>query len=405
MDNIWIINEYAGNPNHGMTLRHYYLAKAFQKKGFHSTIISGSYSHVLSTYPSLPKDVNFHLNKEGGIDFLWIKLFKYKGSGHYKRILKWFYFTFRLFFVSKHIPNKPKYIICSPTAPFCIIAAYYLKLKFKAKLVFEVRDIWPLSIVEIGSFSKYHPFILFMRRFELFAINHSDYLVSNLQFYQNYLSKQGITRKSHWVSNAIYLEEKLNAEPLAKSIRALIPKDKFIIGYTGKLGLSNAMNYLIEAVKLIKSDQIHFVIVGDGEEKEYLLEQASQLKNITFIANIPKTNIPDMLSQFDVCYIGWNRESIYNYGVSPNKIFDYMYAGKPIVHSIHLTEEIVSLANCGLRVKEESPEDIARAFMHLFQMKKEERIEMGERGKEYVLEHFTYSQLANKYIKLLENKL
>jgi glycosyltransferase involved in cell wall biosynthesis len=82
-----------------------------------------------------------------------------------------------------------------------------------------------------------------------------------------------------------------------------------------------------------------------------------------------------------------------------------MYAGKPIVHSIHLTEEIVSLANCGLRVKEESPEDIARAFMHLFQMKKEERIEMGERGKEYVLEHFTYSQLANKYIKLLENKL
>lgn len=398
--NIWIINEYAGNPTHGMTLRHYYLAKAFKKEGLHPTIISGSYSHVLSRYPNIPEGKNAHFEEIHGVDFLWLKVFKYASSSDFKRILKWFYFTFSLFFVSKHIDHKPDYIICSPTAPFCIIAAYYLKIKFKAKLAFEVRDIWPLSLIEIGSFSKFHPFILLMKRFELFALKRSDFIVSNLQHYSSYLKEQGIKKTSHWISNGIDLEEKDKPEALSYEVDAQIPKDKFIVGYTGKLGLSNAMFYLIEAAKLIKEQRIHFVIVGEGEEKEKLKEQAMSLNNISFIDAIPKSQIPSMLARFSICYIGWKREKLYNYGVSPNKIFDYMYEGKVVLHSIHLEKEIVSIANCGLRVKEEDPEAIAKGIMDLYRLKDEERKAMGKNGKKFVLSHFTYTELAKKYIAL-----
>ncbi|MCB0510831.1 MAG: glycosyltransferase family 4 protein, partial [Bacteroidetes bacterium] len=272
-----------------------------------------------------------------------------------------------------------------------------------AKIIFEVRDIWPLSLIEIGSFSKYHPFILLMRMVELFAIHKADFLVSNLQFYSNYLKENKIKRTATWISNAIYLEELNNTEALNPALEALLPKAKFIVGYTGKLGLSNAMSYLIEAAKLIQQEDIYFVIVGNGEEKEKLKAQAKELQNICFVDAIPKSQIPAILAKFDLCYIGWNREKLYNYGVSPNKIYDYMYAEKPILHSIHLQEELVSLAQCGLRVEEENPEAIAKGILDLYHLSPEERLVMGKKGKEFVLKNFTYSELAKRYIDLLES--
>lgn len=401
--NIWIINEYAGNPKYGMTLRHFYLAKEFEKLGWKTNTISASFSHILDTYPENKENKNYFEEKIDGLNFTWIKVFKYRNSSDYKRILKWFYFSFRLFFVGKHIGNKPNYIICSPTAPFCFIPAYYLKWKYRAKIVFEVRDIWPLSLIEIGSFSKYHPFILLMRMVEFFAIKKADFLVSNLQFYNKYLEENKQNRKASWISNAIYLEELLNTAPLNQDLVAKLPQNKFIVGYTGKLGISNAMNYLIEAAKLIRQEEIHFVIVGNGEDKEKLKTQAKGLSNITFIDAIPKSQIPAMLAKFDICYIGWNREKLYNYGVSPNKIYDYMHAEKPILHSIHLKEELVSLAQCGLRVEEENPEAIAQGVLDLYKLSPENRLSMGKKGKDFVLKNFTYGELAKRYLNLLES--
>ena len=125
------------------------------------------YSHL---FKSLPKQKKENLD---GVDYLWLKTFNYGTSHNKKRVLKWFYFMFKIFFLPFML-KKPDTIIVSPMAPFPMFPAWILSKIYKAKLIYEVKDIWPLSLIELGGFSKAHPFIRFMSWFEKFAINKSD---------------------------------------------------------------------------------------------------------------------------------------------------------------------------------------------------------------------------------------
>ncbi|ABB44694.1 Glycosyl transferase, group 1 [Sulfurimonas denitrificans DSM 1251] len=398
---ILIINEYAGSPRYGMTFRHYYLAKEFINKGYKTTIITASYSHFLKKFPNM-QNSSYKNENIDGVDYLWVKVMKYSKSFDKKRALKWFEFAYKLFFVTKYLDEKPDIIICSTTAPFAIIPAYYLSKKFNAKLVFEVRDIWPMTLVEIGGFSKNNLFIKFMGLFEKFALKKSDILVSNLQNYTEHVKELGINREANWVSNGIFLQEMKNIKKLDVSISDLIPKNRFIIGYTGKLGISNAITYLIEAAEILaKHSDIYFVIVGDGQEKENLIKKAEALSNVIFIDSIEKLEIHSMLELFDVCYIGLQKEKLFKYGVSPNKLYDYMYSAKPILHSIDTSNNIVGLSNCGISVEAENSKEIATAILKFYNMDKTERDNFGGNAKSYVLEHFTYDKLAEKFIRIL----
>jgi len=402
--NILIINEYAGSLKNGMTFRHYYLAKEFIKQEYKTTIVTASYSHFLKEFPDM-ENKTYKKEDIDGVKYIWIKVVKYSKSFDRKRVFKWFEFMTKLFFLDKHLDDKPDVILCSPTAPFSILPAYYLSKKYNAKLIFEVRDIWPLTLVELGGISKKNPLIKLMSWFEKFALKKSDIVVSNLQNYGSHIKDLGIDKKAHLVSNGINLDEMKDIEPLPKEVENKIPKEKFIVGYTGKLGVSNAIDYLIDTARLLKdSKEVYFVIVGDGQEKDKLKLQAKGLDNIIFINSIPKSQVQSMLNLFDVCFIGWRNEDIYKYGVSPNKLFDYMYASKPIIHSINTIDDIVSLYNCGVSVEAESSLAIQEAIKKLLKMDKSVRIFLGKNGKNAVLENFTYSKLAKKYINIIEGK-
>lgn len=395
--NIWIINEYAGSPNHGMEYRHYYLSKELTKLGYTVTIVSATYSHL---FKKLPKS---GFEKVDGVNYLWIRVFNYGNSHSKKRVLKWFWFTFKLFFLRFRL-SKPDVILVSPMAPFPIFPMWLQAKCSKATLIFEVKDIWPLSLIELGSFSANHPFIRFMRMFEKLALKKSHFLVSNLQNYKEHVANQRIEKPVHWISNGVDLDELSAIEPLSEEIRLNIPTSKFIIGYTGTVGIANALDSFCKAATLLKNQEsIHFVIVGDGMEKERLVSLYSKESNITFIPSIPKKQIQSMLSLFDVCYLGWNDEKLYKFGTSANKLFDYMYSEKPIVNSFSGKGDIVQIAQCGVSVEALNPEAIAKGIEQLYNLEEETRKSMGKRGKEYVLEHFTYEKLAAKYHQLIEN--
>ncbi|PSM52612.1 hypothetical protein [Campylobacter blaseri] len=134
--NIWIINEYAGSQYHGMEFRHYYLAKEFLNE--HSvTIISSSYSHLLEKLPT--KNIEFI----DGVEYLWLKMPKYGNAHSKKRVLKWFLFAFKCFFLPLKL-SKPDIIIVSPIAPFSILPSWLISKFYKSKLIYEIRDIWHL---------------------------------------------------------------------------------------------------------------------------------------------------------------------------------------------------------------------------------------------------------------------
>jgi glycosyltransferase involved in cell wall biosynthesis len=396
---IWIINEYAGSPYHGMEFRHYYLGKELVKLGYDVTIITASFSHLFKNLPKVK--MNYTLENIDGINYLWVKVPYYTKSWDKKRVLKWIVFTYKLFNLPTEKLSKPDYIILSPMETLPVIPTLRLIKKFSAKFIFEVKDIWPLSIIELGNYSPNHPFIKLLKYCENLAIKKSDLIVSVLPNYGEYLKDNGFNKDFVYIPNGIDLEDLKKIEPLPEEIKKEIPDDKFIVAYTGTIGIANALEYLIEAGKLLRDyNDILILIVGEGGEKEKLKKLAEGYNNIKFLPAIPKRQVHSLLSLVDVCYIGCRNTKLYKYGVSPNKIFDYMYAGKPIIHSINTKNDIVTMANCGLSVEAENPNAIADAILKLYSMLPEEREKLGENGKKYVIENHSYEKLAKKYEEL-----
>jgi glycosyltransferase involved in cell wall biosynthesis len=398
----WIINEYAGSPQYGMTYRHYYFARELIKKGYKVTIITASYSHFLTNFPRVSG--KFTLENIDGINYIWVKVIKYSKAFSKKRVLKWFDFTTSLFFIPyKSIP-APDVILVSPTAPFPILPAWYWSKRLKSKLFFEVRDIWPLTIIELGNYKPSHPFIKFMGLFERFALKHSDEIISNLQNYGQHIKELGFNRSFTYIPNGISLEELENSESIDPDIKEIIPKNKFIVGYTGKFGISNALNILVAAAEQLKANpNIVFVLVGKGQFKDEIIKSCFHLDNIMFFDPVPKNQIQSLLKCFDVCYIGLREKKLFYYGVSPFKLFDYMYAGKPIIHAINTKNDLVSLAKCGLTVEAENPVALAKGIIELYQMTPQERYILGQNGKEYVLKYHNYQILTEKLLSLIDS--
>ncbi|PHQ90966.1 MAG: glycosyltransferase WbuB [Sulfurimonas sp.] len=396
MKNIWIINEYAGSPYHGMEFRHYYLGKELVKLGHKVTVVSSSYSHLFKTLPNKKKE------NIDGIDYLWLKTFNYKNSHNKKRVLKWFLFMFKVFFLPFFL-KKPDVIIVSPMAPFVILPAWILSKTYRVKLIYEVKDIWPLSLVELGGFSFKHPFIRLMSWFEKFAIIKSDVLISNLPNYGKHIENNlKLNKKFEWISNGIDLDELSQILPLEKNIFELLPINKFIVGYVGTVGTANALDVLCEAAKSLQNNKnIFFVIVGDGQEKQNLVNIYQELDNILFIHSIEKKQVQSMLKLFDICFLAWKKDDLYKYGTSANKIFDYMYSSKPILNAFSGAGDIVKISNCGLSVEAENIDALVKAVLQLYHMDIQEKNTLGQNGKDYVLKHFTYKKLAKRFEELL----
>lgn len=397
---IWIINQTAGNLDSGWGERHFFLSKYWVKKGYKVKIISGSYNHLFLNQPKTSNKWFTKETVENNIEFCWVKVPVYKNTG-FKKIISNFIYTFRLFFLTTKTLEKPDIILVSSMPIFPIVNGVFFKKKFKAKkLIFEIRDLWPLTPMHLKGFSKRHPFIIFLIFFEKYAYNKSDEIVSvlpNTSSYINSLTKTN--KKIHYIPNGID-ETLLGNEKLDEEIVNLIPKDKFIIGYAGTIGLANAMEFFVDASLLINNNKIHFIIIGDGYLKNSLKEKVKHATNITFLNKVSKAKVQDVIRYFDVCYVGRYKSKLYSYGVSYNKYFDYMLAKKPILESSEYIKDQVELSGCGIIVKPESTEEIVKGIMQLYKMNKEERAALGQKGYDFVKKYHNFYFLSNLYEKI-----
>jgi glycosyltransferase involved in cell wall biosynthesis len=331
-----------------------------------------------------------------------VKVPNYGDSHNKKRILKWLNFSASLFRLPLIKMSKPDVVLVSPMATFPVYPAYRLAKKFKAKFVFEVKDIWPLSLMEIGGYKATHPFICLLRFFERFAWKNADHIVSNLPNYAQHIKDSGFHREVSYIPNGIDLDELSKAQELHASIVDQIPENKFVVGYVGTVGAANALNHFVDAANVLRDNrEVLFVIVGDGQEKPALIKQAKMLENILFIPSIAKPQVQSMLALFNICYIGLKKEKLFEYGVSPNKIFDYMYSGKPILHSISTSKDLVQMAKCGVSIEAEDPQAIVEAVLKFKTMSPEQRIQLGQNGHDYSIKKHDYAKLAKNLEKIL----
>lgn len=403
---ILIINHYAGSPKLGMAYRPYYLAKEWKKNGHEVVILCADFSHLRKKNPIIKND--FEIFYEDEVKYCVVKTPAYSGNG-VKRIINMFTFIFKLWFNIKKILTviSPDVVIASSTYPLDNYIAHRISKKTKAQHIFEVHDLWPLSPIELGGFSKYHPFILIMQAAENFAYKYADKVVSMLPNTLEHMKEHGLdTDKWYHIPNGVVLDDWINSENIPESYSEIFNNlkkaGKKIIGYTGGHAISNSLNTVVEAAKILKNkNNISFVFVGNGNEKENLKKQAKGLTNVIFLDTVSKNRMPHLLSYMDFLIITWNKSSLYRFGISPNKIYDYMMSAKPIIHATDAPNNFVDDAQCGIAIEPENPKAITEVVLNLCSMTKEELIRMGENGKEYVMKNHDYIVLAERFINLI----
>lgn len=394
---LWIINQYAGGPDIGGEFRHYYLAKYLVEMGVEVWIVSGSQSHL---HRNPPQFSNKHwLDKIDGINYCWIRTPAYKKSVGFGRVWNMFAFSRGIRNLQNILPTPSAILVSSPSL-YPVKPAYAIAKAAGAKFIFEVRDIWPLSLVEITRLTAGNPLVKGMQRLEDFGYKVADHVVSLLPAAKSHMISRGMkVEKFIHIPNGIYIPEAENAEPL-KEIEIL--PNKFCVGYVGSVGIPNALEYYVEAARLLQANtSIHFYLVGDGVAKRDMMKLAANLPNLTFIGPISRRQVPAFLELMDATYIGWHRQPLYRFGISANKLFDYLFAGKPIIHSVEAANDPVKESGAGISIQPEDPGQIAEAILKIFSMTAEERRAMGRTGKKYVLDYHSYESLARKYFQLL----
>jgi glycosyltransferase involved in cell wall biosynthesis len=179
---------------------------------------------------------------------------------------------------------------------------------------------------------------------------------------------------------------------------------RFIIVYAGSHGLANALDSLLQAARLLADEPVTFLMVGQGPEKAALQHVASQagLSHVVFLPPVRKNAVPALLAAADALILCWRCIPIYRFGVSPNKLIDYMMAGRPVIHAIDAGNDMVAESGCGISVPPEDPQALAGAVRRLMQTPADERARMGENGRSYVLAHHDYRVLARRFLDSLE---
>ncbi len=425
--NILLINHYAGSSSLGMEFRPYYFAREWQREGHNVLIAAASFSHVRNQAVEWTGRKKTELRTVDGVNYLWVKTPVYHGNG-IARVINMALFCLRLLWHGRRDVDafSPDLVIASSTYTWDNWVAAYFARRHRAKYVFELHDVWPLSPMELGGMSRWNPFILTLQWAENFACRRADKVISLLPATRDHLMAHGmISDKFVYVPNGIVPEEwdmkwvdgcwRLQAvevdeassaaatagTPLAhgNAIRELRRRKRLVVGYIGSHGVANALETFVEASAEQDVSDVGFVCVGQGPEKKQLEQRAVDLKSeMLFLPPVSKRSIPTLMRSFDILYIGLARCSLFRMGVSPNKLYEYMISGTPIIFAIDSANDPVKEAECGFSVEPGNRAELTRALQRLASLSAEERSQMGVRGQRYVIANHLLPELARTCI-------
>jgi glycosyltransferase involved in cell wall biosynthesis len=405
--NILLINHYAGSLRHGMEFRPYYLAREWCQLGHRVRIVASASSHVRAHDPQL-KGLSRLDETIDGIEYTWFDTPAYVGNGA-GRALNMAAFVLRMYREGASLARgfRPDVVIASSTYPLDIWPAHRIARLAGARLLFEVHDLWPLSPMELGGHSKWHPLIMLLQAAENYACRRADAIVSILPKVRAHLEAHGMApHKLHIVPNGTDPAEWLCEPPplggpAADTLAALRQGGHFIVGYAGAHGVANTLDTFLDAASLMRDEPVAFVLAGGGPEKARLQQRALDegLRKLRFLEPVSKEQIPALLQRFDLAYNGLQRQPLYRFGISPNKLIDYMMAARPILQAIDAGNDPVTEAGCGLTVLAEDAPAVAQGIRTILAMDPEQREALGQQGRKFALENLTYRVLGQRFLK------
>ncbi|MDF3004239.1 MAG: glycosyl transferase group 1 [Oscillospiraceae bacterium] len=383
----------------GMEYRPYYLSAALARMGEKPSVLTASFSHLRKKNPEVKNDL-VCLDVQG-ISFCVLKTPQYTGNG-VERAQNAMQFAIGLWRNQGQLVKmfKPDAVIVSSTHPFDFFAAKALAQKTGAVLIFEVHDIWPLSLIELYGFSKNHPLMRLIDYLMRCAFEQSDAVISLLPRFDNYCQDRKFTPKRIVHIPNAFAQEMQDAPP-PEHLQALKEaKENYsaVVMYAGGIARANAVDELLDIAALLPN--IGFVCVGEGVEKDELFR--IKTNNVIFLPAVSHPQVQTLLQQADLLWLGIRNLSVYRYGIAMNKLYDYMASGRPVIISAPCKYHPVSYAKCGITVPASDKIKTRNAILRMLALTGKQRQIIGMRGRKAIERKYRYEVVAERYKTLLE---
>ena len=375
--------------------RHHEIARYLVKQGHQVTIITSPVSYLTGQNTEIKTRWVTRENSETGITILRAYTYAALHRSFFHRVLSFFSFMFSSFFIGLGVKNVS--VIWGTTPPIFQGWTAWLLARLKGvPFLFEVRDLWPAFAIAVGVL-KNKTLIRMSEWLERFLYRHADEMVVNSPGFIAHVSQRG-AKKITLIENGVDVSMFNLSVTGAEFRKTHHLENKFITLYAGAHGISNNLGVILESAAItLENPEIAYVFVGDGKEKNNLVEAAKskQLTNILFLPSVPKMEMISVLAAADACIAILKPIDMYK-TTYPNKVFDYMAAAKPVLLLIDgVIRQVVEEANCGKFVEPGDPQALADQIK-IMHNDIENTKQLGKNGRVFVEQHFNRSHLAAK---------
>jgi glycosyltransferase involved in cell wall biosynthesis len=381
------------------------LAAAWAADGDDVTVLTGMPNHPTGVVPPEYRGAIRRRERRDGYRVLRTWLYATPNEGIARKTLGHLSFMITSVLLGGRASGPADVVVVSSPTFFAIGAGWLLARLKRARLVVEVRDLWPAIFTELGVLTS-RPVIRLLERLELAAYAAADTVIVVSDGFRSNLIGRGVPAgKVHTVRNGVCPAEFDPLTPADAQLRARLgarPGDCLVL-YAGTHGISQGLTSAADAAGLLRGEAIRFAFVGDGADKERLRHRVTELglADVTLLPGVPHEQVPALLAAADVCLVSLRDVPLFSSFI-PSKMFEYLAAGRPVVAAV-AGEAAQILREAGAWVVPPGDSKALAAAFRTLAADPERRQAMGQQGRCYVQEHFDRATLARLYRKLLDS--
>ncbi len=398
---IWIVNHYADPPD-GLATRSFDLARRWVEKGNPTTIFVCNISHYhLKPVRRIPFARLWLDEVIEGVRMVWIRAPGYT-KNDWRRVLNMVTFSALAVLAGVFRRERPDVVIGVSVHPLAALAGWVLAGLRRARFFFEVTDLWPETLIEFGMLPASSLRARWMQRLERFLFRHSERIVMLWRHTDEYVEKQGVSRQRIvWIPHGVELSRYESLESYDGAAG-----NPFRVVFLGGFVSANSLDTILDAAAELKKRgrrDIKVLLIGSGQDREAIIGRARELglDNVDFPTAVPKAEIWRAMALADAFIYGLRDIPLYRYGISLNKLADYLAAGRPIIFFGRSTYDPVAEAQAGFSVPPGDPVAIADAIEKMAGLSATERKRMGDRGRDYLMGNHNIPSLAERFLGVL----